>query len=73
MFVTNINEDQPIRNKAKFLGILRSDKEWKTKRVSPFMSVLHIITDCISTGFEQLELPFYYVNRILIINIKVVQ
>jgi len=45
MCVTNINEDQTLRNKAKCLEILSYKKEWKTKGVSVFISVLHIITD----------------------------
>jgi len=45
IFVTNRNEDQTVKNKAKCLEILSYNKEWKTKRVSVFMSVLHIITD----------------------------
>jgi len=45
MCVTNRNEDQTIRNKAKCLEVLSCNKEWEKKRVSVFMSVLHIITD----------------------------
>jgi len=45
VFVTNENEFQTIRNKAKCLEMRSYNKEWETKRVSVFMSVLHIIAD----------------------------
>jgi len=71
MCVTNGNEDQTIKNKAKCLEVLSYNKERETNKELVFLrQCCTLLLTCISIRLEQLALSFFYVIRILILDIK---